>query len=75
MLMPDRVRDDREASLESGVSLASIVTVAEPMDCPAWEAVTLTVSSPSTTVSSVAATVAMTGEALATSVSDFADSV
>ena len=72
---PDSARDDRVASLESGVSLASTVTVAKPTVCPPWEAVTITVSSPSVVLSSLAVTVAVTEEAPATSVSDVADSV
>ena len=36
MSTPDKARDDRVPSFEGGVSLASMVTVAEPTDCPPW---------------------------------------
>ena len=71
--MPDRARDERVASLESGVSLASMVTVAEPMDCPLWDAVTINVSSSSTEASSLAITVAVTEDRAAVRVRSVAE--
>ena len=73
MSTPDKARDDRVASFEGGVSLASMVMVAEPTDCPPWDAVTVTVSPPSRMTSSVAVTVAVAEPAPALRVSSVAD--
>ena len=73
MSIPERERVERVASFESGTSLASMVTVAEPMGCPSCIAVTITVSSLSTLASSLAVTVAVTELAPAGRVSSVAE--
>ena len=72
MSMSDRANDDNAASVESGVSLAEMVTVTEPMGCPTWLADTITVSASSSAVSSVAVTVAVAEPAPAVRVTDVA---
>ena len=57
----------------TGVSLASMVTVAEPT-APPWLAVTTTVSSLSSSLSSTAVTVAVTDVSPASRVNDDDDS-
>ena len=58
-----------------GVSLSSMVTVADPTVSPPWDAVTTTVSSPpSMTLSSTAVTVAVTDVSPASRVNDDDDS-
>jgi hypothetical protein len=74
MLTPDSASDDNAASVETGVSLASMVTVAEPTAPPPWDAVTTTVSSLSSSLSSTAVTVAVTDMSPAASVNDDDDS-
>ena len=73
MLTPDSASDDNAASVETGVSLASMVTVAEPT-APPWLAVTTTVSSLSSSLSSTAVTVAVTDVSPASRVNDDDDS-
>ena len=58
----------------TGVSLSSMVTVAEPTAPPPWLAVTTTVSSLSSSLSSTAVTVAVTDMSPASSVNDDDDS-
>ena len=74
MLTPDSTSDDNAASVETGMSLASMVTVAEPTVSSPWLAVTTTVSSLSSSLSSTAVTVAVTDVSPASSVNDNGDS-
>ena len=73
MVSPSSISAGCADTVHVASSLSEMVTVAEPMDCPPWTAVTITVSSPSTMASSVAVTVAVAELAPALRVSSVAE--